>query len=672
MARSVTHFLRLGGFAALAGPTISGGQPALGVAALAAFLGAIAASHAAYATAARRLGLWNPAAHHLWLWLPWRALASAYLRLRAYIDNEWRSAGAPTGGFAGTLTKLCLVFRPGDVLLGRLSIAGVGFAQPVGQRLERHLFMLAGTGGGKTSFLTTMLALHPGNAFVIDPKGKMAETLRARRGGGGDGVIGLGKSIAVLDPYGIVPNQISDCWNPLTEIETAIAREGPLAAVRYADKLAEGLIRIEGRQPYFPRAARKFLSGLVLYVLTEDPPPMRTMLRVHQLVNAGLAEDMRRATGKSVTPQQGFQFLLQEMARNTRYAAIASAASVFSDARSAGDVMAGLKVALSVYDNDLVRAISAHSTFSLHDLKLGRQDVFVCAPTGSVNGELSDWFRLLTVMSLAIFESVPGDLKPKCFFAIDELPSLGAIEKLDKGPAVLRSYGVQFLGVAQTLSALSDVYPKTWRNWLGNADAVYWMATNDDETAQQLAETLGRATGSGVETEVLTADQIKRYLDPDTCNVIVTRFGKRALKLKTSPYFRELPVYYYTPDGDHRERPLRRAARALMRRLSPGRAGPVRTRTSAPPAAPAPRLRPTMAAAPATPVATAPRPPGGARVALTRSETNALAMFALGPEYDRTALDGARAALLQGHGADPKAIRLVEAGYRVLERRLEA
>lgn len=122
-----------------------------------------------YCVLTRPAGLWNPATYHRWLWLPWRPLARAWLAFWAYIDTEWRSGKRATAGFASVLHKLCLVYRPGDVFLGRMSIAGLGWFQPLGQKLERHLFMFAGTGAGKTTLLITMLGLHPGNVFVIDP-----------------------------------------------------------------------------------------------------------------------------------------------------------------------------------------------------------------------------------------------------------------------------------------------------------------------------------------------------------------------------------------------------------------------------------------------------------------------------------------------------------------------
>lgn len=610
------------------------------------------ALHLLYCIVARRLGVWNPGTYHLWLWLPWRPLAQAWLSFGAWRDREWSAGRKATGGFAGILAKLCLVYRPGDVLLGRMSIMGFGLFQPLGTKLERHLFMFASTGAGKTTLLITMLGLHPGNAFVIDPKGQIAKILHRRRGRGGNGVAGLGKDVAVLDPYGIVHGVTSATWNPLEEIERAIEREGPEGAVKYAEKISEGLVRIEGRQPFFPRAARKFLTGLILHVLTTEPREKRNILRVCELVNLGysgeMREEMRKQLNRDPTSVEGFAALLTAMRRNRRYSAISAAATMFDDARSAGDVMATLKVSLGVYDNEQLRAISKRSSFSLHDLKLGNQDVFVCAPTGALSVELSGWFRMLTVFGLGVFEYIPGDLKPKCFFAIDELPSLGTIEKLAVGPAVLRAYGVQLLGISQDIDTLKKAYPESWTTWIGNADAVYWMASNDTPTLDYLGKMIGAKTraraigGGGEDREVMSPEQLRRYLDPDTGNMIVTRFGKRALRVKTAPYYTELPVAFYDPDPDHQERGMRAATRQSP--ISIGAGGGIK-----------------QIAQEARKALAPPEP-------LTVSRDQALAMFGLQEGFRRADLDARRRQMHNAAGSD-QMIEAIELAYlRLTER----
>ena len=129
--------------------------------------------------------------------------------------------------------------------------------------------------------------------------------------------------------------------------------------------------------------------------------------------------------------------------------------------------------------------------------------------------------------------------------------------------AVARSYGQTVLGISQNIELMKKTYPKSWATFTGEADAVFWMATNHDDTATHLSQILGKKshvekdnyTGrkNYREVAVMDADQIKRFLSPDSGNLIVTRAGMRALKLKSEPYFKALPVWKYAADPDHKE-----------------------------------------------------------------------------------------------------------------------
>jgi hypothetical protein len=96
------------------------------------------------------------------------------------------------------------------------------------------------------------------------------------------------------------------------------------------------------------------------------------------------------------------------------------------------------------------------------------------------------------------------------------------------------------------------------------------MGSNDDPTVEYLAGVLGKSTrGKGgkhqtEEREVMDADQIKRFLEPSRGNMIVTRFGRRALRVKAAPYYRELPVAFYDADPGHREEPARASSRQTL------------------------------------------------------------------------------------------------------------
>lgn len=524
----------------------------------------------------RKYGLWNPENFHKWLWLPWRPLVRLWVRFTEWREEVMRMGSESTAGFVGFLAATTLVFKPDHVLLGRLRFMGITLLQPLGFKAERHLAMIAGTGAGKTTFLITLLGLHKGNAFVIDPKGQITKVIANRRGQGGNGIRGLGMDVAVLDPYNTVPNHKSLSWNALNELTRVEQREGKNAVVKYSMKMAEAIVPMEGDKPYFPKTAREFLQALILHVYTTEPPIQQNLVRVRELAARGYHEAVKN---------DPFGYMLQQMQSNNAYdGAIANAAASLAGAgKSFGDILSTLRSALKFLDIPEVRDISRHSDFSLEDLKLGNLNLFVCAPTNAIREELSNWFRLLTVTSLDLFEKIPGNLENACLFAVDEMPSLGYIEAIETSAPVMRSYGVRLLAIAQDLEKLQKAYPKGWRGFIGNADAVYWMGTNENETASYLAEKIGektrhkkrgwipffRSTVTSETKSVLTPDQIRRVLDPRKQTMIVTRFGKRAIRVGTMPYYRELPVSFYEHDTEHKETEGRASTRSKYASSTP-------------------------------------------------------------------------------------------------------
>ena len=353
------------------------------------------------------------------------------------------------------------------------------------------------------------------------------------------------------------------------ELERVEQREGLDGIVKYAMKMAEGIVPMEGDKPYFPKTAREFLQGLILHVYTTEPKEKRNLATVRDLLTRGYPES-----------KHPFEFLLHQMQRNKAFSGVIAnaGATMAGTGRSAGDVLSTARSATKFLDLPEIRNISSGSDFSLEDLKTGSLNLFVCAPTGSIRVELSGWFRLLTVLALDLFEKIPGNLEEPCLFAIDEMPSLGQIEAIETSAPVMRSYGVRLVAISQDLERLQAAYPKGWRGFLGNADAVYWMATNEDETAEYLSKSLGsqrikqragwipffKSVIGQSDEPLLTPAQVKLVLDPDRNVMIVTRFGKKSIRSMTMPYYKELPVYFYEPDREYKEPHTRAFSRKLF------------------------------------------------------------------------------------------------------------
>lgn len=550
-----------------------------------------------------------------------------WIMFKEWRADEFAAGKQSTAKWGGTLGRLVLVFRRGDILLGSLGYYGFRLLQPLGFKGERHLSMVAGTGTGKTTLLITMLGLHQGNAFVVDPKGQIAKTIARRRGAGARGIAGLDKDVHILDPYGILKHHRSASWNAMDELMRVEKREGRDGVVKYAMKMAEGIVPIEGDKPYFPKTAREFLQGLILHVYTTEPTNKRNMIRVRDLITRGYADEVKAAGIKIPPniPDFPFRYLLDEMQANQDFGGVIAnaGATMANTGRSYGDVLSTARSAMKFFDMPEIRTISRRSDFSLEDLKTGNLDLFICAPTGAIREELRTWFRLITVVSLDLFEKIPGNLSNPTLFAIDEMPSLGHIEAIAVSAPVMRGYGVRLLAITQDLEKLKKAYPQDWRGFLGNSDVTYWLGTNEYETGKFLSDYLGEGTVKTrtsfwnpfsrrhqAERALMTPDQVMQVLAPHKSNMILTRFGKRPLRVKTMPYFKELPVWFYEADTEHKETRPRRLTRRIVSRVLKGS-----------PQLPAPT--PNVAIANQTPLQTTPSSPiKNASVNPTTAATN--------------------------------------------------
>lgn len=534
---------------------------------------------------ARRLGIYSPASYHLFPRVPWRMCVAPMVALRRWL-RERHMGRKQTAGWASPIERLFLMFRPGDVFIGRLRLFGIGLLMPIGIRTRRHLVMIAGTGAGKTTSLISMLALHKGNAFVIDPNGQIARAQMRRCGSGGRGIIGKGGRALALDPKEQL-GRPSACWNVFDELHLAEQREGIDSVPELASVMAFALVQQDSNsQPFFSNASREFVSALILYIYAEHPREHQNLIRLRQLLTSGLEGGPTKIGDRSCTP---FDYLLFKMHECSAFGGIvrdgiASVANASSNSERVGQLLSSARTQTVWIDLPRIRRISTHSSFTLDELKSGNLSLFMVAPISDIQETLSPWFRLLTVFAQQTFERIPGRPKHPTLFAIDEMPSLGYIKAFDTAAPVMRKYGVQLLAITQDIEKLRDAYPQTYGGFLGSADAVIWMGTNHDESLHFLQQVLGGHTitevhhtgvvpgfrkkqKSKADRPLAYAEQLREYLDPSHGNVIVTRNGPRALKLKTPHYFKELPVWMYEPDPDEHERRLRAAVRDLCRMI---------------------------------------------------------------------------------------------------------
>ncbi|WCN09989.1 type IV secretory system conjugative DNA transfer family protein [Marinomonas mediterranea] len=517
----------------------------------------------------RIFGFYSPDHYYRWPTLPWRPVYRLYMKCRQWYEQVFLlgKRGA-TGGFASPLSQFCMRYKPNMLHLGRATAFGIGLLQPVGTPIFRHIFMLAMTGTGKTTALTSLIFLWRGSVFLIDPKAQIVRAISYHDK----------RTWWVFDPDGI-SGMSSISINFFDCINEAIQRDGDDAAVLWSTRIAEALIIIpsQSKQPYFLRVSKQFLGGLILHTLTHHPEEEQNLPFVRDLIINGYRifdEDGQELT----KDDEAHLLLLDSMSRNPAFdGVIAGAVSALKSAgkETAGNVRSSLQEQTQFLDLPNVRKVLRHSDISLADLKT-RDDVVLAftASIFSLREELSRLSRLLTNMVAYTFESVK-EKKGQCLTVIDELPSQRYNPVFEVMLAVSRSMGQTFLGVSQNLELMKKHYPDSWKSFIGESDATFWMGGNHPDNAEFLSRLLGKTTHikkdryTGQQTRhevsVMEAEQVSRYLNPNSNRLIVTLAGGRALKLRNEPYFKALPVWHYAVDPEHGERFWRKGLRAFVK-----------------------------------------------------------------------------------------------------------
>lgn len=498
----------------------------------------------------RILGLYHINHYARWPRLPWRMLWKTGMAVCNWWQEVFTFGKRSTAGFSSMLSTLSLMYRQGMIPLGRAYALGFGLTMPVGIKPKRHMMVIAMTGAGKTVYLTLLISGWKSSVFQIDPKGSVTRALKRSSK----------KEWQVIAPYDTDIHNGS--FNVFSEIKEVQKRIGKDIAVSIVEKICEALIVTSSNEhnPFFTSSARALYSSAILHVLSRMPEDKHNLPHVYQLVCRGYWE-------RNENTEIAFDLFLDDMLKNhsfdgviaSRAAAIAGAGKV-----TRGNILATARDQTKWIGLPEMKPILSSSSFLCSDLKR-REDLVVSfvAPVGAIRGHLSGFARLLTNMIAYSFEFTPGGKRNPCLIAVDEFQAQGYNEYLEQATPLLRGYGAIFLGLTQDIEGMQKAYSSSWEGFLGNADSVIWMATNHQQSLEYLSRVLGKKTRSQKiqgtsrrmenERDVMTPEQLSRFLNPANENIIVTRAGARPLKLKLLKYFVDLPVSIYEPASDHDE-----------------------------------------------------------------------------------------------------------------------
>lgn len=516
----------------------------------------------------QRFGCASPKLDHFLPRLPWRIVVKIKLAFSRWYEQTFTFGKYSTAGFASLSGTLVNTYHRKRLFVGHATWWSFGLYQSIWLPLNKHVLILAGTGSGKTSAVISMISKYQGSVFVLDPSSLITNAL-AR--------CDKKRTWVRFAPYDTANTAQ---LNPMDDLKAAMIRDGSDAAVLWAYRIAYCFIKDEqnNKQPYFNTTSRGMLVGVILHVLTTYPDEFHNLNTVRTLIVQGVKTYNDDGTPDS-SPEENRQILYDMMLNNPAFNfAVAGAASAFltSSSETRGNLESTLLDKTKILDIPAIKHFYAKTTIPLSALKT-HDDIVVALDISiySLCEELNSCSLLIQNLICYTFDSIKT-FKGDCLFVVDEVQAQGYNPTLEKALPTARSKHLLIVAITQDIEGLRGSYPKTYKSFLGNSAFILWMGTAHPDNLQQLNIILGKRTTitkdkrtgrkTYREVNVMEPEQLGRYLSPTSGKMIVTRSGKRPLKLKIPHYFSVLGLWQYDADINFKEPLLKAMMRFFLNR----------------------------------------------------------------------------------------------------------
>lgn len=439
----------------------------------------------------------------------------------------------PVRGTSGWMTlaeakkKFHLGLTPG-MIFGKMSGRPVVVRANVGDNMNVTVIGPPGTRKSRCfirpNLMQAVKTRH--SVIVTDPKGELTRDMKNF----------FLQNDYTVRVFNLVDMIHGDRWNPLSEVKS------DFDAATFCDTIIAntGVPGKKSGDPFWDRAEINLLKALVLYVINEVPEEDRNMGTLYSLL----------ACGNSKSLDALFTRLPADHPARMPYNIYAE-----TDTKVRSGVIIGLGTRLQIFQNDLVRSMTAQSDIDL-SMPGKKPCAYFCiiSDLDTAFSFLSSlFFSFLFIKLTRLADSSEGCVVPvPVDFLLDEFCNIGKIPSFTKVLSTVRSRGINCSIVIQSLVQLMSWYPdKDWETIL--ADCNYWlvMGVKDNTTSQYISQNLGVGTVT-VESirkhkglshifdlgDATFAPQERRLLNPDeimrlnTNEAILTVSGLKPVRLE--------------------------------------------------------------------------------------------------------------------------------------------
>jgi type IV secretion system protein VirD4 len=378
--------------------------------------------------------------------------------------HESRTAHGTASWAASAQLKKAGLFKNEGLVIGRYR------GRLLRLKTDRHMLTLAPTRSGKgVSSIIPNLLTWPGSAVVIDPKGENAAvTARRRRE--------MGQRVYVLDPWGITGERGAS-FNPFDLVGHGGSELGEDAAL-----IADALIATTpgAEESHWAEESRALIAGLILHVMTSEPPERRNLGHMRALLTLG-AED--------------FCKVLEAMSKSKAADGLVARAGnrhLQKDEREASGVISTAQAHTHFLDSARLRTCLSSSTVDFRRLKREAMTVYLVLPTKRLRTH-ARWLRLVIAMTLDLLASELAPPPMPVLFILDEFAALGRLGVIETAIGLLAGYGAQLWPIVQDLAQLRGLYPQRWESFIANSH-IQTFGTADPGTADYIGRMLGHRT----------------------------------------------------------------------------------------------------------------------------------------------------------------------------------
>jgi type IV secretion system protein VirD4 len=282
--------------------------------------------------------------------------------------------------------------------------------------------------------------------------------------------------VHVLDPFNHVGGTAR--YNPLDLIDRESAD-----ALDDAAMLAEMIVVSEGpnESVFWAEEAKAWLTGLILHVVTAEPPINRTLGRLRQLLGVERGQ---------------LEALLAEMRKNKAYGGVITRTAARLDQKEGPErsgVLSSTQSHTHFLESTRIADCLSESTFAWESLAQGNATVYLVVPPDHLR-TYRRWVRLMIACALRQLVRAGVRGSSRVLLLLDEFAPLGRMTVVEDAIALVAGYGVTLWPLVQDIGQLKKTYPNGWSTFLANSDVLQAFGVNDSETAEWLSKLTGDAT----------------------------------------------------------------------------------------------------------------------------------------------------------------------------------